>query len=146
MSEKSKSEVLDPDKKELNKKLLGTFNWSTQNLKTLNPVNIERLLEAGADINTTDINKETALSWATKRSSPEFASLLLQKGADPNIKNKNNKAPLYFALKKDLLDTVKLLLEHEAEKDEYFEEEMGQMTKRFLNRMKNQLRFSDDKL
>ena len=133
---KSKFPALDPDNQEkLNKKLLAAFSWS---IKTLNAGDVERLLETGADINTTDKLGDTALIKATKRSSHEVACLLLQKGADPNIKNKVGKAPLFFALENNLFETVKLLLEHKAEKEEYFKEKMDKLNKRFLNKMKNE--------
>ena len=47
-------------------------------------VSIKALLEAGADVNTTDANDRTALIWAAQKGHTETAQALLEAGADLN--------------------------------------------------------------
>ncbi|HEV2613946.1 MAG TPA: ankyrin repeat domain-containing protein [Gammaproteobacteria bacterium] len=57
-----------------------------------------RLVELGADVQTTDDAKNTALHYAAKNSFIALAELLLDRGADINVVNKTGRPPLFEAL------------------------------------------------
>ena len=55
-------------------------------------VSIMALLEAGADVNTTDVNDRTALIWAAQKGHTETAQALLEAGADVNAERRGTTA------------------------------------------------------
>lgn len=52
------------------------------------------LLLCGADVNSTDENRETPLFLATRKLKIDFVKMLLGSGADPNIANEKGNVPL----------------------------------------------------
>lgn len=78
---------------------------------------VERLLDAGADVNTADKYGSTALAAAAVNGRLEVVELLLERGADPNIAETFYGArpldmALFFADKREV---ALVLLEHGAE-------------------------------
>lgn len=57
------------------------------------------LIQAGAEINATDQDGNTALHWAVARRCTELCAFLLSKGANPAIKNNKNETALDWATK-----------------------------------------------
>lgn len=76
-----------------------------------NAVVVKRLLEAGADPNTTDEYGGTLFYWALYYKRDEVVKILLEGGADPNLADEYNNSPVYHASHYDYLEGVKLLLE-----------------------------------
>lgn len=73
------------------------------------------LINAGADVNFTDSDGETALWIATTESSDQVMEALLKKGANPNVQVKDNgETPLHEAAANGLVDRVQLLLKYGA--------------------------------
>jgi ankyrin repeat protein len=64
---------------------------------------IERLIQAGADINEPDIDGMTPLHIAVKVKNLTAAAYLISKGADVNIKNEEGQSPLEMAEEDGLL-------------------------------------------
>lgn len=50
------------------------------------------LLEAGADVNAVDVNKDPALNWATYYGHVQVMKLLISEGADLNVRSKHGQA------------------------------------------------------
>ena len=71
---------------------------------------VKRLIDAGADLESMDRQRFTALRFAVGLGVPEVAKALLDAGADPDCKKGNPDTPLMFACITDQLDTVKALL------------------------------------
>ena len=46
------------------------------------------LLDRGCSLDVADLNGDTVLHWATRRSNNEILSILLRKGANPDLLNK----------------------------------------------------------
>jgi ankyrin repeat protein len=62
-----------------------------QAVKDGNIADIEKALNAGADINAKDnLNDVTALMWATQDNNIEIIKFLIGKGADVNVKRSND--------------------------------------------------------
>lgn len=64
-----------------------------QNMKA-----VQRLLEAGADVNAADEDKFTALMMASRDNRLEAVKLLIAAGANVNAKNKDNETALSYAV------------------------------------------------
>ena len=64
-----------------------------QNIKA-----VQRLLEAGADVNAADEDKFTALMMASRDNRLEAVKLLIAAGANVNAKNKDNETALSYAV------------------------------------------------
>ncbi|KAF3929654.1 Ankyrin-2 [Arthrobotrys entomopaga] len=78
---------------------------------TLYTDSVERLLNAGADINLADNDGDTALIVAADVADAELVAFLLEKGADiTHVSNRNVNA-LQTALKSEATECVKLLVE-----------------------------------
>ena len=77
--------------------------------------NVLKLLEEGANINTTDGNGRTAVLAATYSNKVETVKVLIQKGADINIRDNNLENVLLHAGAKGLLDIVKLAIDAGAD-------------------------------
>ncbi len=59
---------------------------------------IKAMLDAGADINQVDVDKNNALNLAILNTHYDLANFLLERGADPNIANKDGRAALFAAV------------------------------------------------
>ncbi|XP_007234649.2 ankyrin repeat and SOCS box protein 10 [Astyanax mexicanus] len=59
----------------------------------------KQLVEAGADVHTTDVDKQTPLHMACKNASPDVVDLLLQNGAIVNDMDYGGEAPMHNILK-----------------------------------------------
>lgn len=70
---------------------------------------VQALAAAGAQLDATDSNGNTALSYAAKRNSQEIASYLLEMGANPMQANKGGFDPLYLAEAAKAPEVAKLL-------------------------------------
>jgi len=76
----------------------------------------EKLLSAGADVNTIERNGSSPLYLACEAGKADFVKLLLSHGANPNISlDTTDKYPLHAACKGQHYDAVKLLLEYNAD-------------------------------
>ncbi|MEM7369164.1 MAG: ankyrin repeat domain-containing protein [Bacteroidota bacterium] len=77
---------------------------------------VQRLIEAGADVNLAANNsfKVRPLHSAVASKHVEIARLLLTHGANPNVQQQNNVSPLHSAAHNGQLDMVQLLLTHGA--------------------------------
>lgn len=71
---------------------------------------IEKLLESGADVNTSDKNNFTLLMNFVEKGDEKTVKLLLNYGADVNIKDLLNMTALDYAIKKKHLIIAKLLV------------------------------------
>ncbi|KAL4958735.1 ankyrin repeat-containing domain protein [Aspergillus stella-maris] len=76
---------------------------------------IRSLILGGAVVDARNIEGETALFGASRRSYYEIARLLLENGADVNTRNKNGRTPLFEACQNIFEDVIKLLIEHGAD-------------------------------
>jgi len=75
----------------------------------------EALLEAGADPNAADHDRETPLFYVIRRDSPSFlARVLLKRGANPIARNIHLDTPVHVACHHGRLDIVKLLLQRQG--------------------------------
>ncbi|MFH0824575.1 MAG: ankyrin repeat domain-containing protein [Pseudomonadota bacterium] len=71
---------------------------------------VERLLAEGADSNSKDEDKTSALTWACNGGHVDAAKMLLDSGADPNMKDKFGAGPLMWAARGGSAELVDLLL------------------------------------
>ncbi len=76
---------------------------------------LERLAEAGMDVNVATAQGKTALMLAARRGRVDFVKTLLAAGADVNARNDNDGTALMYAATGGDLNTVKLLLAHDAD-------------------------------
>ena len=76
---------------------------------------VRSLLEAGADVNSTQADGTTALHWATYHDDTRTAELLVQSGADVNAVNTYGVPPLSLACTNRNAALVKLLLDDGAD-------------------------------
>ncbi|GAV20288.1 ankyrin repeat domain-containing protein [Mariprofundus micogutta] len=74
---------------------------------------LRHLLKLGADINTVDANKNTALHHATKQAHIAIMHFLIENGADLNAQNDRSSTPLHLTEKN--IDTIRILLEAGAD-------------------------------
>ena len=76
---------------------------------------VERLLHAGADINTTSTeDSDTAVNLAAKSANQNLVSFLLENGANPDIRNAEHKAALEIALEQGHTKVTNLLIAHRS--------------------------------
>jgi len=73
------------------------------------------LLEGGANVESTNVKRNTALHNAAWNGKLDVCRLLLDRGAKVDSLNVWNTTPLYFAAKKGHLSVVKLLVERGAD-------------------------------
>jgi ankyrin repeat protein len=81
------------------------------------PELVKVLIEGGANVNSVDFKKNTALIYAVSdiRCSKDIIKMLISAGADVNAKNNKNETALHRAVRNYLpLDTIKLLLKYGA--------------------------------
>jgi hypothetical protein len=76
---------------------------------------VERLIDAGADLNERGTAGVTPLYWAVQENEFEIARLLIYKGADVNLGLTNDWKPLHLAIKNQNAEMVKLLLDNGAD-------------------------------
>jgi ankyrin repeat protein len=77
---------------------------------------IERLLNAGAEVNERGVNGETPLMFAARDGSLQALNLLLKRGASINAKEAlRGTTALMWAVEQKHSDAVKLLIEHGAD-------------------------------
>jgi ankyrin repeat protein len=76
---------------------------------------VDRLLDAGADINESDVTVGSALTWAAYYDREDLVADLLERGADPNVVNSVGGTPLIVAATKGSTRIVRQLLEHGAD-------------------------------
>lgn len=76
---------------------------------------VDLLLDAGADINESDVTVGSALTWAAYYDREEIVEDLLDRGADPNVVNSVGGTPLIVAASKGSARIVQMLLEHGAD-------------------------------
>lgn len=72
---------------------------------------VEEMLEKGADVNSKDFHRDTALIKTAWRGDNEIARLLIEKGADINARNDEGKTALTIAARMGKTEMVKLLIE-----------------------------------
>jgi ankyrin repeat protein len=70
---------------------------------------VKELIKAGADVNATDWNKETALMWSSRRGYTKIVAELLKAGADVNLKDNGGSTALMEATAQKHIDIVQLL-------------------------------------
>ncbi|KAH6705255.1 ankyrin repeat-containing domain protein [Leptodontidium sp. MPI-SDFR-AT-0119] len=80
-----------------------------------NEINIQLLLEKGANIESKDKDGRTPLSWATTGWNKVNIQLLLEKGADIESKDKDDRTPLLWAITSENEVNIQLLLEKGAD-------------------------------
>ena len=75
---------------------------------------VNRLLFLGANIESTDQFRNTALHFAALKGKLPIVRALLHDGAEVNVSNLQNETPLALAVKESNVSIIKLLLEHGA--------------------------------
>ena len=80
-------------------------------VKLADPVRVERLLAAGADVDEPQGDGATALHWAAHRDSADVAALLIRAGADVDATDDHGVTPLALACLNASVAMVDLLLE-----------------------------------
>ena len=76
---------------------------------------VDMLLDAGADINESDVYVGSALTWAAYYDREDLVADLLDRGADPNVLNNVGGTPLIVAATKGSTRIVQMLLDHGAD-------------------------------
>ena len=79
-----------------------------------NHENINKLITAGADINTQNDIGETPLHYTIKHFDNQTFDILLEKNCDINIKNLNEQTPLHYAVGFNHPGMIKMLLTKKA--------------------------------
>jgi len=80
-------------------------------------------LDAGGDVNTTDIARRTPLHWAVREGHKEIAELLISEGADVNVNGPSKETPLVWAIDPPRPEMAELLITKGADvnaKDDIF--------------------------
>lgn len=73
------------------------------------------LLEAGADVNFTDLTGRSALHWAIDNNNPELSQLLLKKGANPNAYSRAGQPVLAMPLLRNQNNLKKMLYQYRSD-------------------------------
>ena len=73
-------------------------------------VQVERLIEAGADVNEMDAAFKTALHWATDEGHMDVVQLLVEKGANVNAKDFTDLTPLFLAVLRENESILEFLI------------------------------------
>ena len=76
---------------------------------------VDLLISKKADVNSVDVNGNTALHYAVFDGSQKIVALLIAKGADVNLKNYNGVTPLHNASNKGPAGLIKLLIANGAD-------------------------------
>jgi FOG: Ankyrin repeat len=77
-------------------------------------VEVRRMIDKGADVNSVDSAGDTPLMKATWRGHTEIAKLLIEKGANVNSVSNNGNTPLTLAAGKGYIEIAKMLIEQGA--------------------------------
>ena len=83
--------------------------------KAGNSVGVEAAIAAGADVNTSDNNGNTALIWAAFKGHANIVILLLNRGADVNATNNDGITALMWAAENGHTHVVRSLLDNGAD-------------------------------
>ncbi len=70
---------------------------------------VEKLLEAGADVNKQNNDGETALFFAAEHGYVEIAEKLIEEGADVNVQNNNGGTTLMYAIEYGYTEIMEML-------------------------------------
>ena len=84
---------------------------------------VKQYLDAGGDVNTTDIARRTPLHWAVREGHKEIAELLISEGADLNVNGPSKETPLVWAIDPPRPEMAELLITKGADvnaKDDIF--------------------------
>ena len=102
------------------------------------------LIQAKANINTTDSQQRTPLHIAIDNKDVEILQLLCEQGANVNAQDYSKRTPLVLAIEENCLECCKILLKHKADpniKDSYeknaFDYAKAEDKALFLNALKN---------
>ena len=72
-----------------------------------NPEIVQRLIEAGLDVNDRDTGGYKALHWACQHGRVDIARLLLEAGADPCARNQGQWTPLDYLRQKPVTNPAR---------------------------------------
>jgi hypothetical protein len=75
---------------------------------------VEKLFEYGAEVNSEDINGQTALFYCAREGHKDMCILLIKKGANVNKQDKKHQTAMNFAKNNKKQEVVQLLLESGA--------------------------------
>ena len=78
-------------------------------------IEVQTLLEKGADPNTRIDDGWTPLHWAAFKGHVDVVRVLLERGADPKAKDNNGRRPLHIAAQIGHVEIVKILLDRGAD-------------------------------
>ncbi len=78
---------------------------------------VQKLLDNGMDVDTTDRQGRCLLSAAIIAEKPNVAMLIIERGPNLNLQDVNGWAPLHFAARHYLPDVVATLIDKEARID-----------------------------
>ena len=106
------SSINPEEQEELNKKLHAACNWSNDKVDL---EEVERLLTAGADINSQDRYGMTCLIHTAREGRLETTKLLIENKASVNIKDKYGETALHYVSLRRHREIVKLLLQSGAD-------------------------------
>jgi ankyrin repeat protein len=76
---------------------------------------VELIISKEADINASDSNGRTALSWASMNGHETVVRLLIDNGADVNISDQNGLTALFYASKYNREEIARLLIDNGAD-------------------------------
>ncbi len=89
------------------------INKSLRNAASKNKLQeVKSLLAKGADVNSKNSSKMTALHFAAAYNHLEVCKVLIDHGANVNAKNFKGMTPLHWPAKQGYIKVVKLLLKH----------------------------------
>lgn len=91
-------------------------------VRTGNPANIQKSLDAGEDINALGEDDNTPLMLAALTGEVRQFEFLLSKGADPTISDKDDFTPMHGAAFMGRPDIVKMLIEHKIDPSDRHED------------------------
>ena len=83
-----------------------------------NDAELRRLLEDGADVNSSQADGAAALHWAAYHGDADLAELLLEAGADASAANRNGSTPMWLAASQGDATMIETLLEGGADAKE----------------------------
>lgn len=79
---------------------------------------VQRLIDAGGDVNAAQADGATALHWAAYHGDAELTRLLLAAGANPSVANRNGSTPMWLAASRGDAETLAALLASGADANE----------------------------
>ncbi len=91
-------------------------NESLRNAASKNKLKeVKSLLAKGADVNSINSSKMTALHYASAYNHLQVCKVLIAHGADVNAKNFKGMTPLHWPAKQGYIKIIKLLLKHDSD-------------------------------